>query len=236
MTRKENKALLTDYHSHILPGIDDGSRNVEMSLGMIEILSSQGVERIAATPHFYAHRENGVSAFLKKRDYAYQKLMQAQPAVSNIILGAEISIEQGISELADIEKLAYEGTNYILLEFPYTGFSDWMCDEIDNIAYNYDLVPVIAHLHRYLNDYSKSQIEKILSLNAVFQFNIEAFEFHFTRKFIKSIINSGSDFVFGSDCHNLKERKPNFDLLLKKAKPEWITQSNQLLDSDARQY
>ena len=228
--------MLTDYHSHILPGIDDGSRNVEMSLKMIQMLKEQGVERIAATPHFYAHREGSVEAFLQKRQHAFEKLMQAQPAIDNIILGAEISIERDISELEGIDKLAYQGTNYILLEFPYTGFHGWMCEEIDNIAYHFGLVPVIAHPHRYLDDFSKEQIEKILSLNAVFQFNIEAFETHFTRKFVKSVIGSGSDFVFGSDCHNTKERKPNFDLLLKKAKPEWIEQSDAMLDSTDREY
>lgn len=228
--------MLTDYHSHILPGIDDGSKNVEMSLGMIEMLRKQGVERIVATPHFYAHRENGIPAYLKKRQNAYEKLMQANPAISDITLGAEVSIERGISEMEGIEKLAYQGTNYILLEFPYTGFYDWMCDEVDNIAYNYKLIPIIAHLHRYTNDFSKSQIESILSLNAVFQFNIEAFETHASRKFIKGIINNGNEFVFGSDCHNLKERKPNFDLLLKKCNSEWIEQSNQLLDHKTRRY
>ena len=228
--------MLTDYHSHILPGIDDGSKNVEMSLGMIEMLRKQGVERIVATPHFYAHRENGIPAYLKKRQNAYEKLMQANPAISDITLGAEVSIERGISEMEGIEKLAYQGTNYILLEFPYTGFYDWMCDEVDNIAYNYKLIPIIAHLHRYTNDFSKSQIESILSLNAVFQFNIEAFETHASRKFIKGIIKKGHEFVFGSDCHNLKERKPNFDLLLKKCNSEWIEQSNQLLDHKTRRY
>ena len=223
--------MLTDHHSHILPGIDDGSKNVEMSLGMIEKLKEQGVERIVATPHFYAHREQGLNAYLQKRQHAYEKLMQASPAIDNIILGAEISIERGISEIEGIEKLAFEGTRYILLEFPYTGFHEWMCEEVDSIAYNLKLIPVIAHLHRYTNDFSQRQIESILSLNAVFQFNIEAFETHASRKFIKNIIKKGHEFVFGSDCHNLKERKPNFDLLLRKCKEEWIEHSNALLDT-----
>ncbi len=222
--------MLTDHHSHILPGIDDGSKNVDMSLEMIALLRKQGVRRIVATSHFYAHREHGIEAYLQKRQHAYEKLMAAGPAIDNIILGAEVAIERGISELEGIEKLAFEGTDYILLEFPYTGFSDWMIEEIENIAYNYRLTPIIAHLHRYLEDYSKSQIQSILSLNAIIQFNNEAFEDRASKHFVKDVIKGGHQFVFGSDTHNMSSRKPNFDLLLKKAKSDWVERSNRLLD------
>ena len=222
--------MLTDHHSHILPGIDDGSKSVEMSLEMIQRLRQQGVERIVATPHFYAHREDSIAAYLEKRQAAFESLMAAKPAVDNIILGAEVAIERGISELEGIEKLAFQGTDYILLEFPYTGFYDWMIDEIESIAYNYKLTPIIAHLHRYLNDFSKAQMEAALSVNAVIQFNNEAFESHTDKKFVKKLIQSGREFVFGSDTHNMSSRKPNFDLLLKKAKPQWVESSNGLLD------
>lgn len=229
MITRRNK-LLTDYHSHILPGIDDGSKNVETSLVMIARLKKQGVERIVATPHFYAHRENGIDSFVQKRQNAYEKLMQSKPAISNIIMGAEVSIERGLSESQEIKKLALSGTDYILLEFPYTGFYDWMVEEIENICYNHRLMPIIAHLHRYLNDFSKEQLQGILSLNAVIQFNNEVFETWAGRRFLKKVISDGHEIVFGSDAHNMKDRKPNFDLLLKSAKSEWIKRSNALLD------
>ncbi len=222
--------MLTDHHSHILPGIDDGSKSVDMSLEMIKCLKQQGVGRIVATPHFYAHREDGIAAYLEKRQHAFEKLMSAGPAVDNIILGAEVSIEQGISELEGIEKLAFQGTKYILLEFPYTGFSDWMIDEIENISYNFKLTPIIAHLHRYIDIFSKSQMESAMALDAIIQLNNEAFETRAEKKFVKKLFAQGHYCVFGSDTHNMKERKPNFDLLLKKAKPDWVENSNVLLD------
>ncbi len=222
--------MLTDHHSHILPGIDDGSKNVKMSLEMIRTLKEQGVERIVATPHFYAHREDGIDAYLQKRQNAFDALMQQNPAVSNIILGAEVAIERGISELDGIQKLAFQGTDYILLEFPYTSFANWMIEEIENITYNFKLTPIIAHLHRYTDDYSKEQMQSVLALNALIQFNNEVFETWSGKRFLKSVISSGHEILFGSDTHNMKSRKPNFDLLLKKAKPEWIERSNSVLD------
>ena len=64
-----------DFHSHILPGIDDGSRNVEKSLGMLQISASQGVDIIAATSHFYA-TEDRISSFLDRRQNAFEELKQ----------------------------------------------------------------------------------------------------------------------------------------------------------------
>ena len=58
---------MTEYHCHILPGIDDGAKDVETSLKMIEMMKEQGVDRIVATSHFYAHREKSVAEFIKKR-------------------------------------------------------------------------------------------------------------------------------------------------------------------------
>ena len=111
--------MLTDHHCHILPGIDDGSKNEDMSLEMIRQMHAQGVERIVATPHFYCHREKSVERFLEKRQQAFSKVKSLDIPIKDIRLGAEVAIEHGISEVSGIEKLAIEGTNYILLEFPY---------------------------------------------------------------------------------------------------------------------
>ncbi|WP_295078045.1 CpsB/CapC family capsule biosynthesis tyrosine phosphatase [Ruminococcus sp.] len=212
--------MLTDHHCHILPKIDDGSDSVETSLRMIRTMREQGVERIVATPHFYAHREHGVKAYLEKRQHAYDKLVQEDPENADIILGAEVAVEHGISKLPDIEKLCITGTKYILLEFQYTSFGKWMLEEVNDIAFEYGLVPILAHIHRYLEYYTKSELEEVLKTEAVFQFNNEAFESFKEKRFVKSVIKSGYPYIFGSDAHNMGSRKPNWDMLQKKAKPE----------------
>lgn len=111
--------MMTDCHSHILPEMDDGSDSIEMSCSMLELLRQQGVERSIATPHFYRHREKSVAAYLEKRQRQFAKLKAANPAVQNIFLGAEVAIEKGLSDTPDIEKLAIQGTDLILLELPY---------------------------------------------------------------------------------------------------------------------
>ena len=112
--------MTTDYHSHILPNIDDGSDSVKTSLKMIKMMKGQGIGIIVATPHFYLHRESSLGGYLEKRQNAYEKLMAAEPAVTDIHIGAEVAIEKGISGLDGLEKLCISGTGLILLEPPFT--------------------------------------------------------------------------------------------------------------------
>lgn len=215
--------MLTEHHCHILPQIDDGSNSVEMSLEMIKMMRSQGVERIIATPHFYAHRErNDIKTYLAKRQTAYDKIVQADNSNSDIMLGAEVAIEHGLHSIPDVDKLRLADTNYILLELPYAGFQRWYLDEITDISYEYGFTPIIAHIHRYLDYYSKSEYEEVLKLDAVFQINNEAFGNFKERRFVKSLIKEGYPYLFGSDAHNLSDRKPNWDLLQKKVKADVI--------------
>lgn len=219
--------MLTEYHSHVLPGIDDGSESPEMSVKMMELMRSQGVQRIAATPHFYAHREKSVAAFLEKRQASFDQIKDKLP-IPEIHLGAEIAIEHGISELPGIEKLAIEGTKIILLELPYRAYEKWMSEEIYNIAAEYKLKVMLAHVHRYLQFYSKSELETLLNSNAIYQINNEAFASWRERGFVKKVMAEHTHFVFGSDAHNLTDRKPNWDLLQKKVKPDALEISNSM--------
>lgn len=223
--------MITDTHIHILPNIDDGSKSVEISLKMLEMLKEQEVERIFATPHFYAHREKSAESFLEKRQKAFEKIGSPK----NIRMGAEVSIERGICKAEGIEKLAIEGTDMILLEFPYSSYSAWQEEEIHNISVGYGLKPVIAHIHRYLNIFSREQMSNVLKMKAVFQINNEAFGDFRQRRFVKWLIKSGYPVVFGSDSHNLSDRKPNWNLLYKKVKPNILDEVSSLIMSHTKE-
>ena len=207
--------MTTDYHSHILPNIDDGSDSIKTSLKMIKMMKQQGIGIIVATPHFYMHREASLDSYL----------------VKDIHIGAEVAIEKGISVLGELEKLCISGTRLILLEPPFTQYNSWIVEEIDEIANSRRLIPIIAHVHRYMGVYSKSDLKSLMSVDAVFQINAEAFEHFSTRRFVNKLISSGRDFVFGSDAHDLDDRKPNFDLIAKRSGSENIRRSDKVLMS-----
>ena len=222
--------MLVELHCHILC-IDDGAKNREESMALLSAEQSQGVERIVFTPHFYAHREKSVNDFLEKRQKAFDEIKDESP-IKNMHLAAEVAIESDLSELPDIEKLAIEGTNLILLELPYRPFENWIAEEIYNISIKYGLKIILAHPHRYCDTYTDSQMDQVLSLCSYWQINNEAFGNWKESKFVKKLIKRDvTKVLLSSDCHNMTTRKPNWDLLKKKCKSEIIEQSMRTIES-----
>ena len=122
-----------DFHSHILPGIDDGSKSIEMSIEMLHMAKEQRVDIMVATPHFYASRHR-VEDFLRKRNHAYEHLKDKLPeGVPELKLGAEVAYFSGISKADRLDDLTVEGTNLILLELPFVAWTDTVIHEVRDL-------------------------------------------------------------------------------------------------------
>ncbi len=213
----------TDFHCHILPGIDDGSSSVEESIGLLRMQAAQGVKTVVATPHFRRHLLS-VPQFLENRQGAYDSLadsgaLQGDDMPERILLGAEIALEHGLSDDPQISKLAIQEIDALLVEFPYAEMKRWMIEEIEEIYYSTRKKLIIAHLDRYLEIFSSSDYDEVLSLpNSIFQFNISAFSKPAGKRLVKKLMKLDYPILFGTDCHNLKTRKPNFDQMFKPLK------------------
>jgi protein-tyrosine phosphatase len=213
--------------------MDDGAKDAETALGMVMLMKEQGVERIVATPHFYSHEERSLTEYLIRRQYAWESIaeLEAPPetVLPEILLGAEVAVEHGISKIHGINRLAIEDTDMILLELPFRDLEDWMTEEIENIASEYGLRVVLAHVHRYLEYYSQENIEKLLDTDAVFQFNNEAFLVPEYKALLDRLTGEKKRIVFGSDAHNLACRRPNWDMLREKCGEELLRASDEML-------
>ena len=123
-----------DFHSHILPGIDDGSKDLETSLEMLRMSAAQGVTDMVATPHFYASKE-GFETYLEKRIHAFETLCASRtPDMPRIRLGAEVAFFKGISQAEKIEKLAEQTGRILLLEMPFMEWTDRDIQEVERMA------------------------------------------------------------------------------------------------------
>ena len=210
----------TDFHCHILPGIDDGAANVDESIKLINMQLSQGVRNIVATPHFRKHQMS-INTFLERRNQAYKTLISAGAfkKVSRVLLAAEIALERNLCELDGIERLGNSKMNTLLLELPYDGYRKWMCEEIEEIAYTTKMQIIIAHLDRYTDIYTQEDYNDIFSIpDVIFQFNTSAFTRIKDKKLLKTAIKDDYPLVFGTDCHNPQSRRPDFDVMLKNLK------------------
>ncbi len=202
---------MIDFHSHILPGIDDGSSSVEESLAMLSALKRQGVDTVVATSHFYAsHRSPG--EYLERRDRAYEQLNASLPSdAPRILLGAEVLYFPGISRMEDLNSLCTEGTNILLLEMPFTAWTEHMIREVKDLAYSGKVTVLMAHIERYYFKQPVSVWDEFLDLDILMQSNADFFLPFRTRGKALRLLREGRIHLLGTDCHNISSRAPRMD-------------------------
>lgn len=198
---------MIDIHSHILPGVDDGSASVEESLELLRLSHRQGVELIFATPHFSAAKENP-SAFLSRRNAAARQLTLDLQTMPQMRLGAEVAYFGGMSRSQELTQLCLEGTNLLLLEMPFSPWTDRMVAEVCAIRQQLGILPVLAHVERYARSSQMGRYRDQLLQETLFQCNAEYFLRFGTKGKALRQLRSGEIHLLGSDAHNLTSRPP----------------------------
>lgn len=202
---------MIDFHSHVLPGMDDGSPNTDTSMKMLELMRLDGIDTVIATPHFYGERES-MDSFLKRRNVCVQHLKRKYDSEQfpKIAIGAEVAYFEGISKAEDLNKLCIAGTNLLLLEMPFCNWNERIFNEVKKLAGSKDFHLILAHIERYPS-YQKrdSYFEDVLGLDVTCQCNAGPLLSWSKRKQVLRYFESGQAKLLGSDCHNLESRKPN---------------------------
>ena len=113
--------IKVDLHSHILPGMDDGAKETNISLDLLKMEAEQGIEHIVLTPHFHLRNES-IADFSERRKKSFEKLLTsisgtALDGVFDFRLGAEVRYDPSLTEEKDLESLCISGTNVLLIEF-----------------------------------------------------------------------------------------------------------------------
>lgn len=203
---------MLDFHTHVLPGIDDGSKDLKTTKKMLEIMMRQGVSRIAATPHFY-YDEITLDRFLERRNNAAEMVFKSIEKNNRpeIALGAEVSFFYGLEMLENSEKLCLEGTNLMLVELPFGKWDARVYSALNMLKRARDITPVVAHYDRYLQfNPLRESLDRIVETGALIQCNTSFFLGFMTRHKALRMFQSGCIQFIGSDCHNLDSRKPNY--------------------------
>ena len=199
--------MTIDFHTHILPNVDDGSRSIEESLELLRISGKQGIGEVVLTPHFYPQHDTP-QMFLEKRKQAMEVLMErVESGMPALRLGAEVYFFPHMSHSDSLRHLAIEGTDCIMVEMPASPWTDRMYQELEAIWDLQGLTPIIAHVDRYVGRFRDFGIPKRLAeLPVLVQANASSFlEGGKSMKMLKD----RQIHLLGSDCHNLRSRKPN---------------------------
>ena len=240
---------MLDFHTHILPGIDDGSKSSQMSCDMINELIKQGVDAFVATPHFY-YDCMSIEGFLKHRKISSMRILDALEKNGikerpKFVLGAEVKFFYGLDAFEAADLLCISGTRYMLVEMPFKVWDKKMYSTLTSLYMNRGIIPIIAHIERYLtSNPGNGMLRNIVRTGALVQANTAFFTSFRTRLKAFTMMKNGLIQFVGTDCHDMEKRKPEFskamELFEKKAnglylndlkfwenkfeeeKPEWI--------------
>lgn len=205
---------LTETHCHIIPNIDDGANSVEMSLKMIETLENYGAKTIILTPHYYSDSIS-YTDFVKKRNDAFEVLKENYKGDVKLIAAAEVYVSDYLLHNDNLDGIKIANGNYALLEHSFSdSFSSKTFERLENLYYDFSVVPVLAHIERYnslMSDFSK--IEELIDMGCMTQVNISSFaDFpRHARKKILKLVDKGLVNLIGSDCHNMSGRAPVYE-------------------------
>ena len=201
---------MIDIHSHLVPGVDDGSQSIEESLALLKQAEEDGITELITTPHFMKNGEFRIKASeLVKR---FNELKQAYKGSIKLHLGNELYIHPDLPELLEQgEILTLAESDYILIEFPFNSYNE----EYDEILYELSLKYriIIAHPERY--HYVQEDPNfclRWLKEGYLLQSNQNSLFKKETKRVLFSMIEHGFVSFIASDAHN--EYRP---LILKEA-------------------
>lgn len=200
---------IIDWHSHILPKLDDGSKSLDMSTDILQESARQKVNIMIATPHFYGDHMTP-ELFFKRRQTAYNQVKEiASKHKINIGLGAEVAMFKGMDEWSGLERFAIQGTNLILIEMPFTPWTADDLETLENIRLR-GLRPIIAHVERFRRiPMDKAIYNEIFDMGFIIQYNCEDLLSFFPKHRLFKLMNNTDNFILGSDCHNSDTRPQN---------------------------
>lgn len=203
---------MIDIHCHVLPGVDDGSKNEEMSMDMVDIAYEQGIRGMVLTPHYYLGRTKENAQDFRKIFENFQKKVEEKYQDFVVYLGNEIYWSKGVMEAIKDGKInTMNGTKYVLVEFaPSSSYSD-IYEAIRTLT-NARFRPIVAHVERYHNLTKHiERIEEICENGAFLQMNADSLTggfFDGQVKWCRKLMEQGYISMLGTDAHNLHDRAP----------------------------
>lgn len=197
---------MIDIHSHILPGIDDGARNVEESMDLIRQAYSNGVTDIIVTPH-YMTGSDYISDNAEKRKVItrLKYYVKKEKIPINIYLGNEVFVENDMLKYKKNKQITtLNNSKYLLFELPLNYKFNGLNDVVFNLEAN-KIIPVIAHPERYACvKEDPSIIEDLINKGVLFQCNLGSFLGVYGKKskeIVILLLKHHAITFMGSDIH-----------------------------------
>ncbi len=216
-----------DIHSHLLPGLDDGAKDIPTAVEMIRAMGELGYRKLITTPHIYEeYYPNTRNDILKKGEQLRQALQDAGVEVE-LQPCAEYYLDEHFDELLESDELLSFGPErYVLVEASFFGPPARMEDQIFRLR-SKGYRPVLAHPERYIVWMSKRwQLQRLKDLGCHFQLNLLSLVGYYGKEIKKQaryLVKAGLMDFLGSDVHDLRHVE-----MLK----EWVASSESAVLKD----
>ncbi|AKP65338.1 capsular polysaccharide biosynthesis protein [Levilactobacillus koreensis JCM 16448] len=203
---------LIDLHCHILPGVDDGSKNMDMSLEMSKDAVKQGITHILLTPHHMDGEYTNHKVDVIRKTGELQNELNDAGIPLTVFPGQEVHLTGDLLKALDDDDILFmdETNRYLLLEFPHSGIPEYTEDMIFELMAR-GITPVLAHPERN-HGFQKDpdRLYDFVQMGCLTQLTSSSYLGVFgdsVEKLTEKIIKSGLGFVFSSDAHNFKGRR-----------------------------
>ena len=206
---------MIDIHCHILPGIDDGAKDMDEALSLINLAVEDGVTHIVVTPHLHIGRFNNFLSVIESSFLDLQHAVVNEKIQVKLAYAAEVRLDSEILSLLSRQQLplygCFNGQQFMLLEFPHSHIPAGSEVLVKHLI-KQNITPVIAHPERN-RDLLKSpdKIKPFVRLGCWFQVTASSITGHFggeCQALALSYIEQGYIQIIASDAHNLKRRPP----------------------------
>ena len=226
---------MLDIHSHILPAVDDGAKDIDEAIAILEAMHLQGITSVVATPHFYPHEDN-LEDYNQKISTAFNNLKKntVNRTVPEIYLGCEILYYTGISKAQSIRNFTINNSNYLLIELNTFSINKMVFEELLYLRDVRGIIPIIAHIERYRKSRKyKALIEFVKQNNILCQVNATSFFSKDYTKTLKKLFVLDCVSLIATDSHSMKKRPPLLKRALEKIAEEYGTEVSERLIHNA---
>lgn len=235
-TKKEPnilKYLNADVHTHLLPGVDDGVKDLETALSCINEMKLNGIKKIYVTPHFQTHRFKNDEDDVRCRFDELKKQVEEYIPGIELQLAGEYLIDSGFEERLKTKNLLTINDKYLLVEFSFNQSMLGMEELFFEIQMKgYEVI--LAHPERYLYLNKDSKLMHNLKEQGVyFQSNIMSFGGFYGSESMKrayQYVDNGWINFLGTDIHGKKYRDALVDVC-KKSKFQKLLKKNTFLNN-----
>lgn len=198
--------LNIDVHSHLIPGIDDGSQSMEETMELLTNFQELGYKKVITTPHVMSDYYKNTPEIILEGLEKVRKSIANSNLTIEIDAAAEYNLDADFDDLIEEGKLLTFGDNYVLFELPFFQEPPMLNDTIWKLQTK-GYKPILAHVERYSFWFENwERIKEVNERGVLFQVNINSLTGHYgpeVKKMAERLIDEEMISLVGSDCHNM---------------------------------